>query len=226
MHKKYNQEKTRLFRFSTAFLVLIAVSMYTSVAAAEQVEFELTMTYSGTSPQKATPPPWITAIFDDDSLADAVTLTLTATNLSDTEFVGGWYFNLDPACEPEELVFSNPIKNGSFDDPTIETGINKFKANGDGFYDILFSFETADGAMDHRFNASDSAVYTISSNTDPLTASSFNFISYPDGGQGEYPTAAHVQGINGTSGWVTTPEPASICLLGLGGLALLKKRRA
>lgn len=224
MYKKYNQGKPRLLRFSIAFLVLIAVSMFASVAVAGLVEFELSFTYSGTPPEEATPPPWIKAIFDDDILAGAVTLTLTATNLGDTEFVGTWYFNLDPALDPKELVFLDPIKTGSFDDPTISTGINMFKADGDGFYDILFSFETADGAMDHRFNAGDAAVYTISSNTDPLTANSFNFISHPDGGQGEYPTAAHIQGINGTSGWVTVPEPSSITLLALAGMAIFRRR--
>lgn len=60
-----------------------------------------------------------------------------------------------------------------------------------------------------------------------LTASSFNFLSAPDGGHGPFYTAAHVQSIGAgdASGWVTVPEPSSWLLAGLAALGCLLVRR-
>lgn len=171
------------------------------------------------------PTPWLVAQFDDQGTPGSVALTLTATNLTGAEHVKGWYFNLDPNMGPNNLTFSALTEAaGNFDLPTITVDENNLKADGDGFFDILFAFATKD---DHpkRFTSGDSFSCTLGGIAS-LTASSFDFISAPDGGQGIYPTAAHVlsTGVSGQgSGWVTIPEPGILSLLALGGLALIRR---
>jgi hypothetical protein len=169
------------------------------------------------------PPPWLNATFDDGGSAGTVDLTITALGLVGDEKVKGVYFNLDPALDPTQLVFSAPIKTGQFEDPGINLGIDGYKADGDGYYDILIEFNP-DGANE-AFNGGEAVEYTITLAS--LTANSFDFISAPDGGEGEYVTAAHLQSLDttGDSAWVTTPEPATVCLLGLGALSLIRSSR-
>lgn len=200
------------------------------------ITFSLTEEFSGGTPPEGTvPPPWLTVTLDDgaDDTDGIVTLTLAATNLTDAEFVSPWYLNLDPLLDPASLLFSSPTKTGTFDAPTISTGVNKFKADGDGKYDILFAFATADkDGGSHRFGVGDSVQYTVTGIAS-LTAASFNFLSALDGGYGPFLTAARVQSIGsgGDSGWIATgyvggaPEPATLSLLALGGVALLARRR-
>ena len=65
-----------------------------------------------------------------------------------------------------------------------------------------------------------------------LTVDSFDFYSALSGGNGPLQTAAHVQGIGdggAYSGWVNrtieVPEPATMSLLALGGMALLRRKK-
>ena len=136
-------------------------------------------------------------------------------------------FNLDPVFDVGNLVFSDPpTKVGVFTDPTINTGVNVFQADGDGFFDIQILFDNTDGA-DYRFGVGESVAYTIIS-TDAITASSFVFLSEADGGgQGMYPVAAKIGDIGPSdeSGWISVPEPAALSLIALGGLVLMRRRR-
>jgi hypothetical protein len=184
------------------------------------------MVFSGTTaPAGSTP--WLNATFDDGGAAGTVTLTLSATNLTGGEFVGDWYFNLDPALDSSSLLFSAPTKVGSFGDPGIGKATDAYQADGDGKYDIEFAF--AMGGAGVRFGAGESATYTITG-ISTLTANSFKFLSSPAGGHGPYYTAAHVQGIaiegGTTSAWVTVPEPSSFVLAvaGILGLAFMGRR--
>lgn len=188
----------------------------TPLHASGTITFRLAVEFSGGMPP-AGPTPWLIATFDDGGTPGSVELTLETTNLvaGSHEFVRGWYFNLDPALDPNDLSLTGLSKTGSFSDPVISTGTDAFKADGDGYFDILFAFATAPPA--ERFGAGDGLSITILG--PGIMADSFSYLSAPGGGHGPFPTAAHVQGISDEgeySGWITIPEPTSLVLLGMG----------
>ncbi|MHC4986094.1 MAG: PEP-CTERM sorting domain-containing protein [Planctomycetota bacterium] len=205
---------------------LVALLLLTTGANASILTYDLSVEFSGATPP-AGASPWLRAVFDDGGSPGSVTLTLTTPNLVATEFVSHWMFNLDPVLDPTSLIFSAPIKVGSFTSPTVNLGVNAYQADGDGKYDIDLAFDTSDG-LPTRFGVGDAATYLITG-IPTLTASSFNFLSLPAGGHGPFETAAHVQGIGplgANSGWITVPEPATMSLLGIGGaLGLIRRRR-
>lgn len=220
----FRVEERRMWRLAAALAVLALIS---SGAQAEVLTFELVYEFSEGVPPEG-PPPWLTATLSDDAYdtPGSVDLTLDVTNLTGSEFVFEWLFNLDPALDPNALIFSEPIKTGAFEDPTINTGENAFIADGDGLFDIQVEFYTSDGPS-KRFGAGDAVQYTITG-IPTLTASSFDFLSEQDGGgQGLYPTAAKVGGIgsHNDSGWISVPEPTTLSLLLVAGLALMRRRR-
>ncbi len=168
--------------------------------------------------------PWLRAEFDDGGTAGSVELTLTAVNLTGTEFVALWLFNLDSALDVTQLVFSAPTKTGSFVTPTISLSAGAFKADGDGFFDIKIAFTTSSDGGESRFGVGDAAVYTVTG-IPTLWASSFNVPSSPGGGAGEYNTIARVRSIDESgSGWVASPEPATLGMLLVGALGILRRR--
>jgi hypothetical protein len=219
--------KTRRVCLLGFAFMLLAVS---GTASGAILPFGMEIVYSGTvSP--GGPPPWLTATFDDHDSAGSVTLTLTASNLVTGEFAHEWYFNLDPSMDLDSLAIVQISKTGSFDNPTVTKDEDALKADGDGQFDILFDFANSDGA-DARFTADDSVQFTLSG-IGTLTVDSFDFTSVDHGLTGLY-SAAHIQGIadgcGTTSDWVTcpepvkVPEPATLSLLALGGLALLRRK--
>lgn len=202
---------------------VVLVSFCMTTASADVVEFRIVYEFSGaTSP--AGHDPWLIVTIDDGGTPGSVDLTLQAKNLIGNEFVSGWYLNLDPNLDPDDLSFSAPTKYGSFDTPTINLEENKYKADGDGKFDILLEFETG-GNASNKLGVGEKVEYTITG-IPTLTASSFDFLS-DSGPKTGWPTAAHVQsiGAEADSGWVTVPEPITISLLGLGALAILRRRK-
>lgn len=210
----------------------ILILALASLSWADVLIFELNYEFSGGTPPSGLPP-WLTATFDDSVGPDKVRLTMSASGLTDPEFVDGqgWLFNLNPALNPTALSFSYISGN---DADSIFKEVNAFKADGDGYFDIQFSW---DPKPDSRLTAGQTVVYDISGITG-LVASDFNFYSYPSGGAGIYHTAAHVQGIgpDDLSGWIgdgvgappqKVPEPTTLLLIGsgLGFLAGYAKRR-
>ncbi|MCP4248953.1 MAG: PEP-CTERM sorting domain-containing protein [bacterium] len=170
----------------------------------------------------------MTVTFDDGGTAGSVDLTIEATNLSHPEFVFNTHLNYDTALDLNDLVFSAPVKTGTFIDPTLSTGLDQIKADGDGFFDILIEFDHTDGPT-RTFSDGESVTFTITDpGVDVITASSFDFLSTPDGFPGVFPVAAHIGGVgsnNQDSGWISVPEPTALALFGLGGLPLARRRR-
>lgn len=195
----------------------------------------LTQTFSGTTPSNT-----YTATLDDTACgADCVQLRMSTSGSSSTEFVDGvgtfgWGFNFNASKNLGALVFTSVSGN---DADVIQTGIDAFKADGDGLFDILFQWKPSPSS---RFRVgNDSTVYNITGIAG-LSIADFNFLSADtDGNHTHWTSAAHVQGIgpNGDSGWIggigecqdcgKVPEPASLSLLGLGliGMATVRRRR-
>ena len=202
--------------FSLAMLFgILGIANYGNAS----LTFNYTALYgSGSAPAGVTP--WLTATFTTFG-TNLVRLTIATPGLTGGEFVSDMYFNIEPFVT---LGFNRV--SGSYPTyPTadITTGPNFRKADGDGRFDILFAFSTAESS---RFTTSLSVTYDIAGSG--ITEDSFHYLSSPSGGSGPFYTAAHIQGINASpnSGWVTTPIPAAGWLLasGLIGLVIIRRR--
>ena len=220
-----------------AGLLALASMPFSQSAQATVLTFGANFEFSGgTAPSGLAP--WFTVTFDDHGGVGSVDFTLTATNLTGAENVLSLYLNLDPALYGTlPLTFGGLVKTGSFDTPSISQGIDAFKADGDGTYDILLSFSPG-GNVNKTFTQGDVLRYTIGA--PGLTAASFDFLSTPAGGHGPFHLAAHIQNTGGgeDSGWVTdsadggpiVPEPASVSLAAVAfavffGVAIARRTR-
>ena len=196
-------------------------------------EFNLDTLFSGFSPESATTP-WLRATVEDAGV-DTVSLKLETLNLVDAEFVREWYFNFNPDKDPDILSFAHV---SGVDADMVETGDDEFQADGDGKFDILFTFPPSGAG---RFTGGLESMWTITGTG--ITAADFNFESTPGGGEGTFYSAAHVQGIGDAddlSGWIGSgegippdsgnppqaPEPTTLVFLSLGLLTFGSLRRS
>jgi hypothetical protein len=195
---------------------------------AASVTYDFNVEFSG-GQAPAGPAPWIVATFTDTATPGQVQLTITTSGLTGNESISGLYFNINPALNPSQLVFTS-LNGGSctIAASSIQLGEDAFKADGDGKYDILLNYPTGSGVS--TFNRTVSSSYDITySGAGALSAAAFYFLSTPMGGHGPFYAAAHVQNTTGAgsggSGWVapvpSVPLPAAVWLLlsGLTGLA-------
>lgn len=188
-------------------VVLAATLLAPSVLRAGDFIYQFGEAFSGSTPV-STNPPWAIALFEDIA-PGRVRLTVSNLTLTGAENIDELYFNLNPDRSATALGFTLTGGSGGFTAPHFQTGTDKFKAGGDGRYDIQFGFATG-GSVATRFTAGDYLVgelYGIPS----LTAADFEFLSLSGGGYGPYYAAAHVQriGTASASGWLNSgnPEP-------------------
>lgn len=215
-----NGKKMRKIFYLSVAIVVTMVLFAIPSARGSTITFEYFFEFSGGTPPVGSTP-WLTATFDDHGESGLVTLTLSTSGLTGDEFVTGWYFNFNP---DKNLGGLSILELGA----DFAKGTDSFKADGDGLYDILFTWPS--GPPSSRFGADQEVVITFI--LTGLVATDFYFLSAPDGGHGPFLSAAHVLGIgeNGEkSGWVATavPEPATLFLLGSGlvGLGILGRKR-
>jgi hypothetical protein len=189
--------------------------------------------FSGTPP--AASAPWVDAIFQDVA-PGVVLLTITNTGLSAAEKLTEFYINLSPALDPLSLSIANVGSSGGFTLPSINQGLNAFKADGDGKYDVRFNFAQPPAGA---FTGGEYVTYQISGIAS-LDATDFIYLSQPAGGHGPFYAAGHVQAIDASSitdetcasGWIapTTfseipiPEPTSASILMVVGGIWLTRR--
>jgi hypothetical protein len=166
-------------------------------ASASTVGYNFGEVSGGTAP--AGPAPWIQAVFSDTGSPNTVSLTLSADNLSGSDFVTCWYFNVNPALNLSSLTLTASGSAGSFTTPTVETGANAFKAGPDGKFDLLFGFAST-GDNSTRFTSGDSLTFTLTG-VSGLTADDFNSLSTCAGGSAAYASAAHIESTDG-DGWI------------------------
>ena len=229
----------KLFLLITLVAGIIAFAL---PAQATTLTFDLDYEFSGATPPAGSTP-WITATFDDSyGGANTVRLTMSAGNLTGVEFIDDWLFNFDDTLDVTHLIFA--AIDTSYSTPNhINTGMDAFKADGDGFFDIEFDFPPPPGHFNSKFTTGETVIYDITY-TSSIDVNSFDHYSAPGGGAGVYLSAAHIQGIDpdgDESGWIgpenggvggggiPIPEPATILLVGSGllgfGLRARKKFR-
>ncbi|HPC61785.1 MAG TPA: hypothetical protein PKX23_14070 [Verrucomicrobiota bacterium] len=175
-------------------------------------------TFSGSSPSAE--PPWFSAGFESVG-QDRVRLTVTTLNLSGAENINELYFNFNPALDPTELTVDLFPGSGGFLLPRIATGENRFKAGGDGRYDLKLQFAKG-GGVETRFTAGDHFVCEFYG-VPGLAPTDFAFLSTPVGSAGlPLYAAAHVQriGAESSSGWLFAGAPVPVPVPEPGPLAL------
>ena len=214
----------------TGIVVLLGCG---ATAAHASVVYNYNTEFSGGTPPSG-PAPWVSATLTDTSTPGQVRLTITTGGLTSSEKIGGLYFNLDPGLNVGDLSFSSLNgRPGTVNYSSLQLGEDAFKADGDGQYDILFSYSTS-GAT---FTGGDTSSFDITySGSGAFDAASFYFLSTPAGGHGPFYSAAHVLNTSssGGSGWLApvspVPLPPSLPLLatglfGFAALTLGKSRR-
>ncbi len=210
-------------KFLSRTLVLL-VFLFLFTPRLEAVPIELNFLYSGATPGDTAP--WLTADVSDRS-GGGVLLLLDARNLTGTQFVGSWFFNL-------YNLSASTVVLPSFEAGYIPTALFAFSFSPSGGlglgtsplsgFEIEFNFASSNNGNGNRFTAGETLRVILSE----VTASSF----FPPPDAEGYLSAAHIQGISldssvDGSAWIAArsttpprpqpvPEPSTILFLALG----------
>lgn len=195
---------------------LAGLGILSSFASAA-VTFDFSIVYTGADPGGDAP--WATLVIENSGV-DEVTLTLTHNSTSAADqFLTELNLNIDNL--PGDLAESNVDSKIT----GIDWGLDAFNDAGQQF-DLRVNFETSNsGGGVNRVKPGDSVSFTLSgSGLDELD---FDVFSVPSGDGEPVKGLVHIQGIEGefSSKVAPVPEPASMAALGLGALALIRRRR-
>jgi hypothetical protein len=127
------------------------------------------------------------------------------------------------ATDLAALTFMLTANTGFSQAASVQKGVNSFKPDGDGTFDILFTYSPSTKA----FTTGQSQTYLITGNS--VTSADFNFPSTSAPGNGtRWIGAVHVQntpsGGSGSAfvgGTPPVPEPSTLAIAGLGTLGFL-----
>ncbi len=209
------------------FLALALTLLAPGVASADMLTLNLDYTFNGTTPPS--PSPFATAVFTS-AAAGTVNLTLTI-NSGGGAYIDDWLFNVNPAIDPTTLTITQNTGPTPFQ-PTLKgtnafgnNSIPGFGASTSGLFDLQFQFDNPNGSrLSNTVSGNNAPTATFTITGGSITAASFNFLSAsPYDANGPYYSAAHIAGYgNGQSGGIAAlvPEPASLALMGVGGLAI------
>jgi len=179
-----------------ACLLAAAALVFAAPAQAGTITFNLDYVFSGAWPDSTSP--YGTVTFTD--VTGGVRMTLTSSLEDTSEFFSEWDFNTSTPL----TGITETGRTGTFAYTIDGYSSNAYQADGDGLYDFGIQFASASA---NRFNGTDSVVFLLTGSG--LTFASFNVLSAPAGGAGPFNTAAHVQGIQTCSGWVSDGNGAS-----------------
>jgi hypothetical protein len=160
----------------------------------------------------------------EDAGADSVLVTLNHNSTSAAgQFITGLWFNVDPFVE---VTQSSQTPVNKFDGP-ISLGHNSLLDAGLNF-DLSQAFQTSNaGGGANRLNPGESVSFMLSGSG--VDAADFVSTAIPNGGNRDDVLAMiHLQGIEGGGSakiGSVVPEPATMGAVGIGILALLRRRR-
>ena len=231
----------------TAFCAICLVGVLVPSAQAQFVD-ELMYEVSG-AVSPSGDPPWGRATFVGNG--GTVTLTMESLLNGSDESYKVWLFNINPDITPSDLTITyvgGVAADGATGVSTTDANQSDsgsggdFKADGDGYYDISFTW--ANGSLFGDADAGDAfstSVYTIEWSGGDLTSSDFMYRSIDGGGVGTFFSAAHVGGLylpggddgnTDGSGWIASDEPIPapgavvLAALGLGLIGIVRRRVA
>lgn len=211
----------RSVKGATLVLLLAAVLLQPLKAGAVTYVFNFEYLFMGPPPQSMDIP-WVVATFEDLT-GGGVRFTVQNSATLGEQVIEKLWFNLNPVLDPTQLTFTFVGSSGGFNLPVIGKGADKFKADGDGKYDILFVFDTPWGSpqqyLPDCFSAGEWITYDITG-IPGLTASDFWFLSSPAGVVGPFYAAAYIP----CATYITVPEPQITLLAALGACVFLMRR--
>jgi hypothetical protein len=175
-----------------AIAVAVMAVAWLAPGAEATISYNLDWVFSGQQPSGLAP--WGTISFTTGA-ADTVNVTMTASNLSATEFISFWGFNSTAAVSGLTVTYSDTDASATFSKCDSSCSAGTFKADGDGFYEIVGAFQTSAGAG--RFTNGEILTFTITGTG--LTETNFSPVSTGGTGPGNYNTAIHIQGIAGST---------------------------
>lgn len=220
-------------RFGTLLMIALVVAWLPAAAEAITVDF----VFSGQQPGNSGP--WGTVTFTDAGGGNTI-VTMSAlggaTGLASGEFITFWGVNTsDTSFTVGPLTTVTGTVTGTIGACPAPCGDNSFRADGDGYYNIVVSFETASTAG--RFTGGETVQFEVFG----AAVGTFSPLSASGGGAGTYNTAIHIQGIgDGCSAWAgnsdsagkvgsgigtacggtRVPEPGTVALIGAGLLSV------